>query len=72
MLSLRVLVVDDEQSQREMLAGFLGKQGYKVKTAESAYQHIHWLQERFPNAEYEDVTGLCKLANLEEIEELLE
>lgn len=41
----------------------------EVKNAESAYQHIHWLQERFPNAEYEDVTGLCKLANQEEIEE---
>ena len=32
-------------------------------------QHIHWLQERFPNAEYEDVTGLCKLATPEEIKE---
>jgi len=41
----------------------------EVKNAESAYQHIHWLQERFPNAEYEDVTGLCKLADQKEIEE---
>jgi type I restriction enzyme M protein len=30
---------------------------------------IDWLQERFPNAIYEDVTGLCKLASLEEIKE---
>ncbi len=41
----------------------------EVKLAESFYKHIHWLQERFPNAEYEDVTGLCKLATPEEVEE---
>lgn len=41
----------------------------EVKNAEIYYQHIHWLQERFPNAEYEDVTGLCKLATPEEIKE---
>ncbi|QOJ22373.1 MAG: SAM-dependent DNA methyltransferase [Gammaproteobacteria bacterium] len=40
-----------------------------VKSAEIYFQHIHWLQERFPNAQYEDVTGLCKLATLEEIKE---
>lgn len=40
-----------------------------VKNAESYFQHIHWLQERFPKAQYEDVTGLCKLATLEEIKE---
>lgn len=27
------------------------------------------MQERFPNAEYEDVTGLCKLASQEEVKE---
>ena len=41
----------------------------EVKKAESFYQHIHWLQERFPNAEYEDVTGLCKLASPAEVKE---
>lgn len=41
----------------------------EVKTAESFFIHIHWLQERFPKAEYEDVTGLCKLATLEEVKE---
>lgn len=34
-MKYRLLVVDDEKSQREMLAGFLVKQGYVVKTAES-------------------------------------
>jgi type I restriction enzyme M protein len=41
----------------------------EVKIAETYYKHIHWLQERFPKAEYEDVTGLCKLASQEEVKE---
>jgi type I restriction enzyme M protein len=41
----------------------------EVKNAESFYQHIYWLQERFPKAEYEDVTGLCKLASPTDLKE---
>lgn len=41
----------------------------EVKNAELFYQHIHWLQERFPDAKYEDVTGLCKLAKPEDLKE---
>jgi type I restriction enzyme M protein len=41
----------------------------EVRGAESWFSHIHWLQERFPEARYEDVTGLCKLANLDEVKE---
>ena len=41
----------------------------EVKAAESFYAHIEWLQERFPAASYEDVTGLCRLATRAEIEE---
>ncbi|QBQ55458.1 type I restriction-modification system subunit M [Nitrosococcus wardiae] len=41
----------------------------EVKNAESSFGHIHWLQERFPEAKYEDVTGLCKLASLAEVKE---
>jgi len=41
----------------------------EVKNAESFFNHIHWLQERFPKAEYEDVTGLCKLASREGVAE---
>jgi type I restriction enzyme M protein len=40
-----------------------------VGNAERFFQHIHWLQERFPGAEYEDVTGLCKLATPAEVGE---
>jgi len=41
----------------------------EVKNAELFYQHIHWLQGRFPKAEYENVTGLCKLANPTDVRE---
>lgn len=41
----------------------------EVKEAEAFFGYVRWLQERFPKAEYEDVTGLCKLADMKEIEE---
>jgi type I restriction enzyme M protein len=41
----------------------------EVKASEGFYRHIHWLQERFPHAAYEDVTGLCKLATPQEVKE---
>jgi type I restriction enzyme M protein len=41
----------------------------EVKQAESFFSHIEWLQQRFPNGAYEDVTGLCKLATQAEIAE---
>lgn len=51
-----------------------------VDEAEKKYKNLHdkqlyfeaqiqWLNERFPNGVYEDVTGLCKAATLAEIEE---
>ena len=51
------------------LKGALDALHTEVKTAESWFRHIHWLQERFPKAEYEDVTGLCKLASPAEVKE---
>ncbi len=39
------------------------------KRAEYYFNHIDWLQQRFPEARYGDITGLCKLANLKDIEE---
>lgn len=41
----------------------------EVKGAESFFGHVRWLQERFPEAKYEDVTGLCKLAGKADLEE---
>jgi len=51
--------IEDAEKKRQTL---LDKMYY--------YQvQIQWLQERFPNGVYEDVTGLCKSATLTEIEE---
>jgi DNA-binding NtrC family response regulator len=36
----RILIVDDERSQREILAGSLEKEGYSVDTAESGFEAI--------------------------------
>jgi type I restriction enzyme M protein len=41
----------------------------EVRRAERWFGHVRWLQERFPNADYEDVTGLCKLATPAEVAE---
>jgi type I restriction enzyme M protein len=41
----------------------------EIKATEYFFGHITWLHERFPEAKYEDVTGLCKLANLDDIKE---
>jgi type I restriction enzyme M protein len=41
----------------------------EIQDAEYFFTHIAWLQERFPGAQYEDVTGLCKCAALDEIKE---
>jgi type I restriction enzyme M protein len=41
----------------------------EVRSAEAFFVHVGWLQERFPEARYEDVTGLCKLATPEEVRE---
>lgn len=41
----------------------------EIRASELWFGHIQWLQERFPKAEYEDVTGLCKLATRKEVEE---
>ncbi len=41
----------------------------EIRDAEYFFTHISWLQERFPEARYEDVTGLCKCATPEEVRE---
>jgi len=51
--------VEDAEKQ---LKALIDQQNYFIS-------HIDWLNERFPNGVYEDVTGLCKAATLKEIEE---
>lgn len=58
----------DKRETRQLKAD-LEKLHQEIKDAERFFLHIHWLQERFPKAAYEDVTGLCKLATSEEIKE---
>ena len=41
----------------------------EVTLSESQFVHINWLQVRFPNAAYEDVTGLCRLAPRTEVDD---
>ena len=41
----------------------------EIRDAEYFFTHINWLQERFPEAKYEDVTGLCKCATPDEVRE---
>ncbi len=41
----------------------------EAKETEYFFGHIGWLQERFPDAKYEDVTGLCKLASRKDVED---
>lgn len=34
-----------------------------VEQAAYWYENIYWLQKRFPKAKYQDVVGLCKMAD---------
>ncbi len=52
---LKVLKAELEELHRE------------VKETEYFFTHINWLQDRFPDARYDDVTGLCKLATIDEV-----
>jgi type I restriction enzyme M protein len=52
-----------------MLKSTLEELHREVKSAEAFFAHIRWLQERFPGASYEDVTGLCKLADRSDVQE---
>jgi len=42
----RILIVDDEEPQREQLSGFLKKQGFSVTTAESGLEAITLCQDK--------------------------
>ncbi len=42
----RILIVDDEKSQREQLSGFLKKQGFNVTTAESGMEAISLCKDK--------------------------
>lgn len=58
---------ESQKNAHRALRASLEQLQQQIKHAATCYQHIDWLQERFPHATYEDVTGLCKLATLAEI-----
>ncbi|MCC6961962.1 MAG: sigma-54-dependent Fis family transcriptional regulator [candidate division Zixibacteria bacterium] len=46
MASLRLLIVDDESNQREMLGGYLKRLGYSIQTAESGEAALKLLESK--------------------------
>lgn len=68
----KVRHIEKEQSRNKDLKTLkleLDKLHNEAKATEYFFQHIAWLHERFPDAKYEDVTGLCKLAAPDEVKE---
>ena len=71
-MSLRILVVDDEEIQRDMLKGFLEKQGFGVITARNGHEAIRLftelpLQLVLLDHKMPDITGDEVLARLKNI-----
>jgi DNA-binding NtrC family response regulator len=72
MPNLRVLVVDDEKLQRELVGGALKKQGYTVVEAGSAEEALAAVAKTFPEVALLDIqmpgrSGLELLADLKKI-----
>lgn len=70
--SFRILVVDDEESQREMVGGFLEKQGYSVSLADSGEEALKQGQDKFFEIALVDLkmpgmNGIELLSKLKEI-----
>lgn len=58
-----------DQKEAKALKQELEELHKSIRSSEIFFNHVSWLQERFPEAKYENITGLCKLATPEEIEE---
>jgi type I restriction enzyme M protein len=64
--------IEKEQSRNKdlkTLKSELDELHQEARATEYYFSHIAWLHERFPDAKYEDVTGLCKLATPAEVKE---
>lgn len=64
-----VTKLSEQASQIKSVKGLLAEVKADRQSAEYFFGYIRWLQERFPHAVYEDVTGLCKLASPAEVAE---
>jgi type I restriction enzyme M protein len=70
----KILKLKADKNWAELDLNGLGKaldelqQNWKTASEQVNYWHtnIHWLQSRFPEAKYTDVTGLCKVADNKE------
>jgi len=70
---MKILVVDDEATQRDMLSGFLEKKGYKVLTASDGLEalkiferepvHLVIMDHRMPGLTGDEVLGKMKAIN---------
>jgi two-component system NtrC family response regulator len=69
---IRILVVDDEKNQRELLQGFLQKKGYTTVTAEGGVQALSWLKDNVCEVILTDhkMPGMDGTALLKEIKAL--
>ncbi|MEW6185612.1 MAG: sigma-54 dependent transcriptional regulator [Thermodesulfobacteriota bacterium] len=45
--NIRLLLVDDEKNQRELLQGFLAKKGFQVQAVENGGKALDWLKDHF-------------------------
>ena len=61
--------LSEQLSQIKSVKDLLSEIKADRQSAEYYFGHIRWMQERFPSAKYEDVTGLCKLASPKEVAE---
>lgn len=61
--------LSEQASQIRSVKDLLAEVKADRQSAEYFFGHIRWLQERFPSAVYENVTGLCKLASPAEVAE---
>lgn len=73
---MRILVVDDERMQRDMLKGFLEKQGYEVITAAGGREALERFSESpfqlvFLDHKMPDIGGEEVLAGIKEINPLI-
>jgi two-component system response regulator HydG len=69
---VRILVVDDEQSQRELLQMVLTDEGYNVETASSGEEAVERVKEQFYNMVIMDLRmgGMGGLEALKEMREI--
>ena len=58
-----------DEKQTRKLKEALERLNSAIRHAESSFNHVNWLQDRFPKAEYEDVVGLCKLTEKTKVAE---